>query len=161
VPKTPPLGTEYAWVMASAWGFTQVGWAWTAGGQPYVFAYSDDGHDMAGCQCNGTWYVGPELAPGSSLTVEITRHGDTYTDWWLGDGDSSFRPTAWQPVASATLPGPLVWETFVESYGPMENAFFTAQSYLSSKGWVELGPVCFGPDNLTTLSTADPTGRQG
>jgi len=117
LPAEPPQGTEYAWLSAvSGQGFTQVGWAWHAGGTPHIFAYTDPPGDW-GCQCHGRWAIGPSLQPGGSVTVRIVAAPNQDLDQVLVG--SRWQTVQWAPATN------VLWSVLAESYDPMN------------------GPICF------------------
>ena len=154
VPATEPTNSaEYAWVMAENSGtmFTQVGWVWFAAGtglsvnglpvptgSPYLFAYTSvnqgDGDDLG---AGGTFTIGPALAPGTSLSVDIARSADWYGDEALVNG-------TWAMVQTATLTGDPTWMTSAESWGSMAPLCFSDRSYYAN-GWQTLPAEC--PDS--------------
>lgn len=130
-----------AWVMATPGprgsAYTQVGWEWAGGMAPMVFAESDPSGD--------TYYRhyvdtdGPSLAPNSPLTVRIVREGSRgaawYIDQYLWDGH-------WATLTSFLIAGPVVGETYVETYGPVVPTCFAKRAMLDVNTWIPLSDGC-------------------
>ena len=142
----PPAGAQYAWVMAEASPtmFTQVGWVWFSAGTdlsvdgspvptdgPHLFAYTTagqgDGDDLGAA---GTFTLGPELTPGSAVTVDIARAGSWYEDEALESG-------LWTGLQQAVLSGAPTWLAASESWGPPTTVLFSARAYYAD-GWTSL-----------------------
>jgi hypothetical protein len=135
VPASLPAGAddEYAWVMADGYGsqLNQVGWAWWPFKGPVVFAYTVQGNQTIS---QGEWAIGPALAPGSSVRVQITRSGNTFVDEYdVGQG--------WVPFdISHEQFGS--WATYMESYGTPMTACFTGRAWEGAGVWHTLPGGC-------------------
>ena len=139
IPTKAPAGTESGWVMvmdpptpgANQPGFTQVGWLWSFGEAPRLFAYTNPQGD--GCGCHGTWYLGPVVH--GSVTVRIAAVGSMWAD-------QAEVGTDWVTLGRAPQVGGVEWSALAESYGPFD------------------GPVCFsGLGKCAVWLTPAPGGR--
>lgn len=119
VPATEPPLMEYGWVgeIAALGTFSQVGWGWGPSTQcPRVFAYTTTPTDP-----NGTYYWGPCLQPGGTVTVKMVDTPSTWNDAVLVG--SRWVTIYWAPITPT--PYAPVWGVDAETYGPWD------------------GPVCF------------------
>lgn len=98
--EAPTATTTYAWIMDAlgAQDWTQVGIAWFAGQQPFVFADSDQAFE-----------IGPTIAPGASVTVRLAKQGGQWVDEYLAGA------SGWQVLQRSVVAGELTPPT-VEGY---------------------------------------------
>lgn len=137
VPSSPPAGAVTAWLMAeslSPMRYTQVGFMWQPNfkAEPFIFAYSAHGNNEG----DGFWSFGPQVQPGSTITVQLVRNGQLWIDEaWIGH--------KWDALAEYAVPGtPVAYE---EAYGPAEQVCFTdALDLIPSVGWEPLPTTCEG-----------------
>ena len=137
-------GVEYAWLMAettSRHHFTQIGWQWSPGGWPVLFAYTGWPGDQwtepwATMAWSGRQYIGPPVH--GSVLVRIQAVSGTSADTRRWYADQVFVDGKWETLQSYPLTRPLFYaasESYDKSF--LKQVCFT---FVTS----DLGHRCFG-----------------